>query len=304
MTAHMDGHPVNVMERDKLIEKHAKALGLDDVKVSWSTFNGPNAMNDALLSGSVDIVSGGMPGLLTLWGRTKGTALEVKGISALSSQPILLNTRSPEIKSIADLSEKDRVGVPAVKVSIHAIVLQMAVAKLYGRANYAKLDPLTVSIAPPDATVALMSGAAGLNCVFGVPPYQEQQLERPEIHTILDSFDVLEGPHVFTVTWTSSRFRDANPVLYKALFAALREATGSVDKDRRGAAAQWIKDVGSKLSLDMVDKVVSGPQVRWTMAPEHAMKFASFMHEVGTLRVMPGSWKDLFFPEIHDLDGS
>src|SRR2546421_9171884 len=97
----------NVMEHENLIQKHARALGIPDVKVSWATFNGPNAMNDALLTGSVDIVAGGMPGLLTLWGRTKGTPMEVRGVSAFSSQPILLNTRNANVKSIADLSEAD-----------------------------------------------------------------------------------------------------------------------------------------------------------------------------------------------------
>ena len=40
----------NVMEHDKLLEKHAAALGLKDVKIAWSTFNGPDAMNNALIS--------------------------------------------------------------------------------------------------------------------------------------------------------------------------------------------------------------------------------------------------------------
>src|SRR5256714_13945172 len=93
----------NVMEHDKLLEKHAAALGLKDVKITWALFNGPDAMNNALISDSVDIVAGGVPGLLTLWNRTRGTANEVKGISALSSQPFLLNTRSDSIRSIADL---------------------------------------------------------------------------------------------------------------------------------------------------------------------------------------------------------
>src|SRR5262245_60239354 len=57
----------NVMERRQLVEKHARLAGLSDVKVLWATFNSPAAMNDALISGSVDIVSGGMPGLLTIW---------------------------------------------------------------------------------------------------------------------------------------------------------------------------------------------------------------------------------------------
>ena len=83
---------LNVMQHQKLIEKHAKALGIPDAKVSWFKFNGPTAVNEALISGNVDIGSGGVPGLLTLWARTKGTPQEVRGISALSSQPFLLNT--------------------------------------------------------------------------------------------------------------------------------------------------------------------------------------------------------------------
>lgn len=294
----------NVMDHAHLIEKHARALGLGDVKVTWATFNGPNAMNDALISGSVDIVAGGMPGLLTLWGRTKGTPQEVRGIAALTSQPILLNTRNPAVQSIADFTEADKIAMPAVKVSIQAVVLQIAAAKLFGQGNFARLDPLTVSMSPPDSTIALLSGAAGITSVFSVPPFQQQQLERPGIRTVLNSFDVMDGSHIFTCTWTTAKFRDANPILYKALVAALKEATELINKDRRAAGALWIQDSNSKLPLDMVDRIVSAPQVRWTLTPEHAMKFARFMHEVGTLKQAPASWRDLFFPEIHDLDGS
>jgi NitT/TauT family transport system substrate-binding protein len=294
----------NVMEHEKLLEKHAAALGLKDVKIEWSTFNGPDAMNNALISDSVDIVAGGTPGLVTLWARTKGTANEVKGISALSSQPIYLNTRSDNIKSIADLKDSDRVAVPAVKVSLQAVLLQMAAAKLHGAANYGKYDQLTVSMSPPDATIALLAGSGEVNCVFSVPPFQQAQLEKPGIHTILNSFDVMDGPSTFTVAWTSARFRDKNPALYKALIAALKEATEIVDKDRAKAAGYWIADVKSKLPLDKVTAVISGPQVRWTMAPENTMKFANFMHSVGSVKEAPKSWKDMFFPEVHDLNGS
>ncbi len=135
----------NVMERQKLVQKHAAALGLPEVNVSWITFNGPDAMNGALISDTVDIVSGGIPGMLTLWSRTRGTPQEVRGISALSSQPCLLNTRNPALRSIADLTADDRIAVPTVKVSIQAVTLQMAAAKLFGTSEYARLDPLTVS---------------------------------------------------------------------------------------------------------------------------------------------------------------
>jgi sulfonate transport system substrate-binding protein len=75
----------NIMEHHQLLEKHAKAAGIGDLKVVWATFNSPAAMNDALLSGSVDIVSGGVPGLLTIWARTQASANPIKGIAAFSS---------------------------------------------------------------------------------------------------------------------------------------------------------------------------------------------------------------------------
>ena len=280
----------NVMEHERLLEKHAAALGLKDVKIVWAD--------------SIDIVAGGVPGLLTLWNRTHGTANEVKGISALSSQPFLLNTRSENIKSIVDLKDSDRIAVPAVKVSVQAVTLQMAAAKLFGQKNFGKLDPLTVSMSPPDSTIALLTGTGEINNVFGVPPFQQQQLEKPGIRTILNSFDVMDGPHTFTVAWTSARFREKNPALYKALIAALKEATEIVDKDRAKAAGFWIEDVKSKLPLEKVTAVISGPQVKWTMTPLATMKYATFMHSVGSLKEAPKSWKDLFFPEIHDLNGS
>ena len=294
----------NVMEHQQLIEKHARALGLSDVKVSWLTFNGPAAINDALLSGTIDIASGGAPGLLLLWSKTKGTTNEVRGIAAMSSQPFLLNTRNPAIKSLADIKETDRIAVPAVKVSIQAIMLQMAAAKTFGPENFAKLDTLTVSMPPPDATIALLSGGGEVDLAFSVPPFQQQQLEKPGITTVLNSFDVMGASHSFTVAWTSARFREQNPVLYKALFAAMQEATDIVNKDKRGAAQLWITDSHSSLPLPFVEQIVGGAQVRWTTVPENTMTFARFMVTNGMLKTAPQSWRDYFFPEIHAVDGS
>ena len=56
--------------------------------------------------------------------------------------PLQLNTRSAGIKSLRDLTDKDKIALPAVKVSMQAIILQMAAAQTFGEANYAKLDAL------------------------------------------------------------------------------------------------------------------------------------------------------------------
>jgi NitT/TauT family transport system substrate-binding protein len=294
----------NILEHRQLIEKHANSLGLGDVKVTWATFNGPDAMNNALIGGSVDVVAGGVPGLVTLWAKTRGTPQEVKGISALSSQPFLLNTRNDRIRSIRDFGEGDKIALPAVKVSVQAVTLQMAAAQEFGKENYAKLDPLTISLSPPDATLGLLSGGGAYDSVFSVPPFQNQQLEHPGIRTVLNSFDVLGGSSSFTVAWTSRAFHDQNPRLYKALIEALGEATDILNADKAAAAALWIEDSKSKLQLDKVTKILAGPQVQWTLTPENSMKYADFMYEVGSIKTKPQSWKDMFFPEIADLKGS
>jgi NitT/TauT family transport system substrate-binding protein len=78
--------PLMLMEEQKLIEKHAKAAGID-VKVGWARFAGGNVMNDALLSNSLQFASGGVAPLLTLWSRTRGN-LDVKAVSAINSMPL------------------------------------------------------------------------------------------------------------------------------------------------------------------------------------------------------------------------
>ena len=67
-----------VMQELKLIEKHAKAAGLD-ITTEWATFRSSDVMNDALISGSVDFVSLGIPGIITIWSKTKGTASRGEG---------------------------------------------------------------------------------------------------------------------------------------------------------------------------------------------------------------------------------
>lgn len=293
----------NIMKRDQLIEKYAKRRGVKDVKVSWMRFNGPSTMNEALLSNSADVVAGGVPGLITLWDKTRGTAQEVKGICPLSTQPFLLNTSREAVKTIADFGDKDRIALPSVKVSVQAVVLQMAAAKVFGEKNFAKLDPLTVSMPPPDSTIALMGGAGSITAVFSVPPFQFQQLQQAGIHTVLSSFEVV-GPHTFSVAWTTSRFHKDNPELYGAFLDAVKDATGIIASDPRGAAESWIKDSNSKLSADVVAGIIGGKDVTWTQTPQANMIFAKFMHQVGSIKASPETWKDLYFPEIHDLPGN
>jgi len=294
----------NVIEHEKLIQKHAAALGIPDVKVTGVRFNGPAMMNDALLSDTVDIVGGSPNGLFALWAKARGTAQEVRAITALATLPYVITTNDPDIRTLADISKCKKIPVPSLKVSSPAVSVQMAAAKLYGMKNYAKLDPLTVVMSPTDATIALMSGAADINCTVALPPFMQQQLEKPNIHAIASSFELAGGPTTYTVAYTSAKFHDRDPKLFQAIYEALLEATDRVSKDIRTAARYWVEDSDSKLSVDFVASAGSGKDVKWTTIPERTMEQAAFMADVGTIKVKPASWKDYFFPEAYELPGS
>ncbi len=294
--------PLMLMEEQKLIEKHAKVAGVD-VKVGWAKFAGGNVMNDALLSNSLQFASGGVGPLVTLWARTRGN-LDVKAVSAINSMPIYLNTRNPNVKTIKDFTEKDKIALPAVKVSIQAVTLQMAAEKAFGEGQQGKLDALTVSLSHPDAQVALLSGASEITAHFGSPPFQYQQLEKPGIHTVLNSYDVLGGPATFNVVWTTSKFRSENPKLYDAFVKALDEATSIINKDKKTAAEAYLRISKDKDTVADILAMLNDPAIVYTTTPQNVMKYVDFMNKIGSIKVKPDSWKDLFFPNVHGAAGS
>lgn len=294
---------LSLMEDQKLIEKQAKAAGLGDITVTWSTFRSSDVMNDALLSGSVDFVSLGVPGLATIWAKTRGS-IDVRGASGLNAAPLLLLTRDPKIKTIKDYTDKDRIALPAVKVSNQAIILQMAAAQAFGAANWAKLDPLTVSMAHPDSLNALLSGGGEIGSYFSSPPFQYKALQKEGIRKVLNSYDVLGGKISFNVIATTAKFRTQNPKTYDAFLAALQEATDIINKDKRAAAEAYLRITGDKTPIDEFMVMMNDPDIEFTRTPLNMLKLVDFMHKTGAIKVKPNSWQDLFFENVHGMGGS
>lgn len=135
---------LNVAQDQKLIEKHGRKQGVE-IDVDWVKLSGGAAINDALLSGSIDIASAGIGPLLTVWDRTAGKQ-NVKGLASLGNFPYYLISTNPNVKTIADLSEKDRIALPAVTVSVQARILQMA-GEAVGHGRVQKARPLHASLA-------------------------------------------------------------------------------------------------------------------------------------------------------------
>jgi NitT/TauT family transport system substrate-binding protein len=295
---------LTVMKHDKLIEKHLKAEGLPDTKVTWAKLGAGSAANDALLAGSLHFAAGGTGPAIILWDRTHGSNLEVRGVSALSSMPCLLISRNPDVKTIKDFTDKDRISLAGAGSSVQTMYLQKEVAKVYGVDHYKKLNPLMVKLSHPDGLRALLSGQGEITAQFTSPPFQNIALQDPKIHVVLNSYDVMGGPNTFLMVWATEKFRKENPRTYKAVFDALEEATASINADKKRAAEIYSQEGGGKEKVDFLLKIMNDPQMHYTLAPERILPFAEFMHKVGIIKHEPKSWKDLFFPDVYGLPGS
>ena len=273
--------PLMVMDTLKLIEKHAGKAGMTSLKPEYKTLGGTQSLIDALLSGQMNFGVTGVPGLATLWDKTAGTANEVRALSAVQSMPFMLVTNRESIKTIKDFTDKDKIAIPAVKVSSQAICLQMAAAKEWGQDQYARLDPFTITRPHPDAATSVISKATEINSHYSVAPYYYYELATPGVHNVLKSYDTLGGPATNGVMIMAKKFRDANP---KVIYI-------KTTNEKRSSQAEMVK-------------FISDPDNVWTTAPQQSMEFASFMHKVGTMKRLPASWKDMYVPESHELKGS
>lgn len=286
-----------IMQDQQLIEKHAKAAGLGDVSVDWATFRSSDVMNDALISGSVDFVCLGIPGVATVWSKTKGMPIEVRAATGFNVSPLMLMVRDPSIKSLKDFKEGQKIAMPAVKVSMQAIILQMAAAREFGMDKFNVLDPLTVSMAHPDATAAMLGGPNEIVANFSSAPFQYRQMKSPNIHRLLTSTDLFEGGLSFNVIAATSKFRTQNPKLYGAFLAALKEATDFINADKRRAAEIYLKASGDKMPADELTGILNDPAIQYTTKVMGIGAFVDFMAKTGSLKTPPSDWRDMFFPE-------
>ncbi len=293
--------PLIVANEKGFVEEEARKLGIKPPTIEWLRLSGAAAMNEALISGGLDFATAGITPMILTWDKTRSNA-KIIGIAALGSMANVLTTNNPNIKSIKDLTERDRIALPSVKVGFQPILLQMAADKEFGK--YDKLDDLTVSMPHPDATAAILSGRSEITAHFTSPPFVQQQLATGKVHGILNSYDVLGGPHTFNVVYSTTKFTTDNPKTIEAFVNALDRANAWITANPKDAAALYIKAESSKLAPDFIEAIIRDPGVRFTTAPEGAQKFADFEAKVGLIKQAPARWQDMFWPGLKDKPGS
>lgn len=294
---------LNVVQHQGLIQKHAAAAGLANVKPEWLRLAAGNNVNDAVIAGAVDIGATGIPPFLLLWAKTRGS-IDVKAITPFNSMPLVLVTRNPAVQKITDLGPNDRIALPGVGSSSQAIMLQMAAARAFGDANYKKFDALTITRGHPDAMAAFLSPNSEINAHFSAAPFLQQELAVPGVRVLLTSTEIYGGPGTIGVTFTTKKFRDANPKLLAAFIAAMEEAMDVIRTQHRAAAEAYLAVSGDKRGLDEVIALIADPTTLFEITPRGTMKVAEFMHRTGTIKIMPEDWKAMFVPEMHGRAGS
>lgn len=289
--------PMLVMKQGNIGERVAARMGQPDLKFNWNSMLSGGANADALLSGNVDVVAGGTSNLLIVWSKSKGA---VKAICAVTGVPNVLLTRDPNVKSLKDFTDKNRIAVPTLKVSLQAIYLQMALDKEFG--DFKKFDPLMVQMGHPQATIALLDPTNHVDSHFSGPPFMQTALKNPAVHPVLRSLDVI-GEATNLLAYTSAKFYEANPKLVEIFIAALTETNELIAKDPLKASALYLEASKEKLTAEEVAAIIKEPGTVFTTVPRGTMKFADHMHKVGMLDAKPASWKEYFFPAMHGANG-
>lgn len=296
--------PLMVMRDQQLLEKQAKKMGLGDVKTSWLSLDGGNVINDAMLSGNLDIAGTGAPGFITLWSKAQGIPRsEVISLGAMSTSALSLVTINPAVKSLKDFTPKDKIAIPGIKTSLAAVVLQMAAAKTFGIENYAKLDPLTVSLSHPDAASALISGKTEITAHFSTPPFSYQEAKDPKITKVLNSPDVL-GNITLDVVFAPKFFVEANPKITQAFMAAQEEANAYIAANKKGASEIFLRVSKLGLSVTEVEAMLNDPDTQFSTTPKGMMDYVLFMDKAKTIKTKPAQWSDMFVPELKGRKGS
>jgi NitT/TauT family transport system substrate-binding protein len=186
-------------------------------------------------------------------------------------------------------------------VSVQSRVLQLASAKLWGDAQFNRLDKLQVAVPHPDATAALIKGGTEISAHFGNPPFQNQSLAgNPAVHVVLNSYDVLGGPASATVLYATEKFRADNPKTYRAFIAALDEAARFITSNPEGAADIYLRTGQGQIDRALLLSIIKSPEVQFKLTTQNTLALAQFMHRVGAIKNKPAAARDYLFDDVHN----
>jgi NitT/TauT family transport system substrate-binding protein len=289
--------PMFIVDDQHLVEKYAGQAGLD-VKTNYQRFSGSAAMQDAVLSGSVDMGVYGVPAMLIAWDKARNTPQQVFGIAGVNSSPLILVTNKAEAKSLSDLAPSDKISMPAL-VSPQMYALQMIAEKTFGLGQQDKLKPQVVALPHPESLSAIISGGTEVKAYFASPPFTQMALDSGKAHKIASSEDAFGGRSTFLALGATKKWIDGNPKMADVMVKAISEATQMIKNDPQKAAEIYLKVEPSKtLDVAKVSAMLKTMPDDFGVEVYGVKQVADFMARIGGIKNVPASFKDVFLPAI------
>ena len=273
--------PLIVMKDQKLIEKY-----YPNVEVNWQVLSSSLPINEGLITGNIDVGAMGVAPAIT--GIMKGIPCKI--FSALSSQPQVMMTNNPEIKSMADITPATRIAAVTFG-SVQHIFIAMAAKNELGDAH--AMDNNIVAMSHPDGMAALLAGS--VDCQMATAPYVFMERDAG-MYEITSVSKVWPAGNTFIVGVASTTLYEKNPALYQALVQAMAEASRYLTEQPQAAAnslcAGLDVDAGTLLGW------LSDPACGYANQTKGIMTMASFMAEEGFIDAAPSSYTDLVYDNV------
>lgn len=290
--------PVVVADQKGFFSKQLAAKGID-TSVEIKKISGAPAINDALISGTIDIGAYGLPGMLIAAEKTK-SSIKIRGLAALVAGDNGFYTNKSEIKDLKDLGANDRIAVTST-TGQQGLLVRMAAKKAFGDAKH--FDTMMVQLPHPDATSGLLAGGT-ISAYVAPHPYSDVLEANAKIHKLFNFSDYLGQQVTSGLLATTGKFIDERKDASLAIVAAIEEANNFIRENPKEAADIFLGSEKSSLKADQIQKMLESVKDEWGVHPKGVMIFADFMTETGLLKSKLAQWQDVFFDPVATGQGT
>lgn len=213
--------PLQIMKEKKILEEK-----LPGVEINWKQFGGPTGIREGMVNGEIDFGFMGVSPVLI--GIDNG--MEWRYAAGLSSNEVAVVTSREGVKSLRDLTEKDRIAILSPACTQHVLLCMLAEQQL-GAAH--ALDSRLVSMNHPDSVNALLSGTE-ITAHVSTPPYISQETEGGA-SVIATGEEIMGEPFTFISCVAMEAFYEEHREYYDAFQEALQESVDYINENREEA---------------------------------------------------------------------
>lgn len=274
--------PFVVMKEQNLIEKY-----YPNVDIEWQVLNSGSAINEAMISGKIDVAAIGAPPFIT--GVSKD--IPYKMFTGLSGQPNGLITNNPNLNSLSDFTSDNKIALVNFGCVQH-LLLAMASEKEFGDPH--ALDNNITAMALPDATQSLLSG--GIETHFASAPYLYKELESEKNHEIKIVDNIWPKDNVLFVGVASNNLYENNKELYDALVKASNESIDYINNNKDKASELLCENEG--VTSEVMLSYLNNEKCIYTNKASGIMDLAEFMYRANFIDKKPSSIDNFVYDNL------